>query len=324
MQENTSPKSTPTPLNTHSGNMTENPQQARSGQSVIPNMAAQAVGESQAHPIELVEAECSQPPGLRVDGTEIAIAVATPGRATKWAGWMDRALVRQVLATDPINCGRGRTVAKWVEVSDTLRLLTPQPILRSPESCRQRVKKLIEIYKKNELRSLQKSGTNEEFGEFELNMVELATRWDQSSTDPATRKLAQAKAAQLELDGRRVREDSMRGLVRRREEELNSAGGAGSGVEVPATKKPKNALAKNVEKVLEELAAEMKEDKEELKELEAKQDQKHEDLMRCILGLTDEIREQSERRSHDAFLEREARKDELVLILEALRKDGEI
>ncbi|KAG0133618.1 hypothetical protein HOY82DRAFT_604263 [Tuber indicum] len=271
--------------------MTENPQQARSGKSVIPNMAAQAVGESQAHPLELLEAECSQPPGLRVDGTEIAIAVATPGRAIKWAGWMDRVLVRQV-----------------------------------PESCRQRVKKLIEIYKKNELRLLQKSGTNEEFGEFELNMVELATRWDQSSTDPATRKLAQAKAAQLELDGRRVREDSMWGLVRRREEELNSARGAGSGIEVPATKKPKNALAKNVEKVLEELAAEMKEDKEELKELEAKQHQKHEDFMRRILGLqvTDEIREQSEHRSHDAFLECEARKDELVLILEALRKDGEI
>jgi len=46
--------------------------------------------------------------------------------------------------------------------------------------------------------------------------------------------------------------------------------------------------------------------------------------MRGILGLTDEIREQSERRSHDEYLEHEARKDELVLILEALHRDGDI
>ena len=69
------------------------------------------------------------------------------GRGTKWDGWMDRALVRQVLATDPITCGRGQTATKWKEVAEVLQDLKPQPILRSAESCRQRVKKLIEIYK---------------------------------------------------------------------------------------------------------------------------------------------------------------------------------
>lgn len=150
-------------------------------------------------------------------------------------------------------------------------------------------------------------------------MVELATRWDQSSIDPTTRRLAQEKTARLEKDGRRVRDDSMRGLVRRRDEGGDSLEGT-----IQATKKPKNSAMKAVEKVLEEFTAGMDEDKEEMRELEAKHDQKHEDLMRGILGLTDEIREQSERRSHDAYLEREARKDELVLILEALRRDGEI
>lgn len=61
-----------------------------------------------------------------------------------------------------------------------------------------------------------------------------------------------------------------------------------------------------------------------LKELERKAEKKHEDIMFGILGLTDEIREQSERRSDDAFLEGEARKEELAMILEALRKDNEI
>jgi len=69
------------------------------------------------------------------------------GKALKWSGWMDRAVVRQVLATDPINCARGNTVAKWAEVSSVLQKLEPQPVNKSPESCRQRVKKLVEIYK---------------------------------------------------------------------------------------------------------------------------------------------------------------------------------
>ena len=60
---------------------------------------------------------------------------------------MDQALVRQVLASDPLNCVRGSTTMKWVEVSTALNDLRPQPIFRSAESCRQRVKKLVEIYK---------------------------------------------------------------------------------------------------------------------------------------------------------------------------------
>lgn len=68
----------------------------------------------------------------------------------------------------------------------------------------------------------------------------------------------------------------------------------------------------------------MQEDKEEMKELEANQDQKHEDLMRGIFQLMEEIRESSERRSHDTYLKREARKGDLVVILEALGQDGEI
>ena len=155
-------------------------------------------------------------------------------------------------------------------------------------------------------------------------MVEVATRWDQSSIDPTTRRLAQEKAARLEREGRQVRDDSMRGLVRRRDGGEEGPDSAVGGATAPPTKKPKNAAMKAVEKVLEEFTAGMQEDKEEMRVLEAKQDEKHEDLMRGILELTNEIREQSELRSHDAYLEREARKEELVLILEALRRDGEI
>lgn len=183
----------------------------------------------------------------------------------------------------------------------------------------------MQIKKKAELASLKKSGTDEEFGEFELNMVELATRWNQSSVDPTTRRLARLKATQLELDGKRVREASMRGLVRRREEKEESEAAVGSeDLRGKRKKKEKNESVKSIEKILGDFAEGVEEDKKELKEMERKADEKHEDFMYGILELTEEIREQSERRSHDAFLEREARKEELAMILEALRKDNEI
>jgi len=84
---------------------------------------------------------------LENDPTPGSGARSQSGRAAKWTGWMDQALVRQVLATDPLNCARGRTVAKWAEVAGILQTLEPQPIFRSAESCRQRVKKLVEIFK---------------------------------------------------------------------------------------------------------------------------------------------------------------------------------
>jgi len=82
-------------------------------------------------------------------------------------------------------------------------------------------------------------------------MVELTTRWDQSSIDPTTRKLAQEKAARLERDGRRVQEDSMWELLRRGNESEHTPKDTGGCPSAPPTKKPKNAAMKAVEKVLE-------------------------------------------------------------------------
>lgn len=153
-------------------------------------------------------------------------------------------------------------------------------------------------------------------------MIELTARSDQCSTDPDTRKLAREKAAELELDGKQVRDDSMRGLVRQWEEEEGEGSNIGTGRQRKRTKK--QSIGKSVDKILAEFTEGMEKDEENLREIEERQEEKHEDLMHALLGLTDEIRELSERRSHDAYLEREARKDELVLILEALRKDNEI
>ncbi|RPA96552.1 hypothetical protein L873DRAFT_1791540 [Choiromyces venosus 120613-1] len=82
--------------------------------------------------------------------------------------------------------------------------------------------------------------------------------------------------------------------------------------------------AVNVDKVLLEFREGLQRDEKELREIERKQKEKHQDLMHAILGLTDKIREESEHHSHEAFLEHEAWKDELILILEVLRKDHQI
>lgn len=90
-------------------------------------------------------------------------------------------------------------------------------------------------------------------------------------------------------------------------------------------KRAKNVFAKNVDKILLiDFAEGIEEDKKEMNKMEEKADQKDDDLMYSILGLTEEIWEQSERSSHDAYLEWEARKEELAMILEALRIDNEI
>ena len=47
------------------------------------------------------------------------------GNVPKWLNWMDQALVRPLLATDPLNYIRGSTASKWAEVSIPLEELQP-------------------------------------------------------------------------------------------------------------------------------------------------------------------------------------------------------
>jgi len=50
--------------------------------------------------------------GFTSEGAYPVAGSSSARRAAKWTDWMDSALIHQVLATDPINCGCGRTVAK--------------------------------------------------------------------------------------------------------------------------------------------------------------------------------------------------------------------
>ena len=65
----------------------------------------------------------------------------------------------------------------------------------------------------------------------------------------------------------------------------------------------------------------MQDNKNEISVQEATQDEKHEDLLCEILEITNRIQGQSEPRSNNSDIEREARIKELVPILVPLRHD---
>jgi hypothetical protein len=162
------------------------------------------------------------------------------------------------------------------------------------------------------LHSLQKTGTDEEFGEFKLNMVEIATRWDQSSTNPRLRVEANAKAQQLERDGKKVRDDSMRGLVRKRDKKVStshhprknsySSDASESTITIaPSSKKPKkapkDAAAKRSDKVLNFAMDDIEDGKRKFEQLEEKENRRHGELVVELKRLSEEMeRDREERR----------------------------
>lgn len=92
------------------------------------------------------------------------------GKAMKWEAWEDRALARQVLADDPINCIRVRTPEKWLEVSIHLYELRPKAMNSTGESYRARMKKLVLLHRSEQSRSLHKTGADEEVYQFIQDM----------------------------------------------------------------------------------------------------------------------------------------------------------
>ncbi|KAI5839383.1 hypothetical protein DFP73DRAFT_598662 [Morchella snyderi] len=194
-----------------------------------------------------------------------------PGKAAKWEPWEDRALARQVLADDPINCIRGRTPEKWLDVSVHLSEIRPKPIRRTADSCRARMKKLVLLHKSDQSRSLQKTGANEEVNQFIQDTDELLIRWDQGSIDPSVRQVAEEQSRRLEGEGQVVRDASLRGLRRKRDETIEQSGGEASEEELDEqsrpTKKRKNDTARRINMVLDDLAREEDSDNAALMEL---------------------------------------------------------
>lgn len=108
------------------------------------------------------------------------------------------------------------------------------------------------------MRSQQKTGTNEEVDQFIQDMDEVVVRWDQSSVDPIVREQAVEKAKKLEADGLKVRDDTLRGLVRKRDEAVQKAREDGESPPPLQKKAKKNETARRVDAVITEMEEENK------------------------------------------------------------------
>ncbi|KAF8432317.1 hypothetical protein BGX38DRAFT_1263267 [Terfezia claveryi] len=140
-------------------------------------------------------------------------ATPVPERRTtqKWQPWEDRALAKQVLADDPYNCTRGQAMKGWELVAENLACIQPVPIKRSAIACKSRCIYLVKAHKAKESLSLQKTGADELVSEYTRDMDEIVMRSDQHGRDPEVKAEAKRRLEELEQDGKRVREEAMRG-----------------------------------------------------------------------------------------------------------------
>lgn len=264
--------------------------------------------------------EVGELPSQLGDATEAGGgSVPTSTGPKRWDAWEDRALARQVLADDPINCLRGLTQEKWQDVANHLGEMrsSGRLIVRSGESCRIRMKKLVMLHKKEQARSLQKTGTNEEISQFIQDMDEIVMRWDQGSVDPEVRQIAIEKARRLEMDGREVRMASLLGIVRKSNELDDGPGRFGEGVDSEgldevrkAKKAKKNESSKKIDAVLEEFHREAENDAAVMQELQDVEKRHHSEVVDGLKSLADELRADRQARWEEAKRDRETRREE--------------
>ncbi|KAH8149543.1 uncharacterized protein LAJ45_06171 [Morchella importuna] len=111
-------------------------------------------------------------------------------RGGSWLPWEDRLLAKEVLARDPITNREGRKEDRWKEIARNLESLNMQ---RSWASCKDRISKLIEYHRQEQIKARQATGTNEEVTDFISNMDNIILLSDSVSMDQEIRKKAKAK-----------------------------------------------------------------------------------------------------------------------------------
>lgn len=146
-------------------------------------------------------------------------------------------------------------------------------------------------------------------------MDELVIRWDhwQGSIDPSVRQVAVERARRLEGEGQVVRDASLRGLVRKRDEiraQSDTEESEEENEQSRSTKKRKNDTARRINEVLDDLAREEDADNAVLMELRDVEAKHHSELVSGLKTLAEELKEDRLARKEEADRERELRKQE--------------
>ncbi|KAF6742219.1 hypothetical protein DFP72DRAFT_1179447 [Ephemerocybe angulata] len=142
-------------------------------------------------------------------------------RQPNWRAWQDRALIEEALSLKPFLESKGAPIQEaWDTLADTMHRHTAQnggtSIDRTGAACRARFKVIMDAHKRNEARSLQDTGTNEDVNEHIMRLTTIAALI-KDHEDEKERKAASAKSrtsaetkAALEL-----RDAAMKGTVKR-------------------------------------------------------------------------------------------------------------
>ncbi|KAF8454736.1 hypothetical protein BGX38DRAFT_1258420 [Terfezia claveryi] len=139
---------------------------------------------------------------------------AQESKKFKWQPWQDHLLAKQVLAEDPFGSVRGQTMKSWEAISDALALIKLVGIMRSGIACKSRCGALIKAHKAENLLSLKKTGTDEEVFNYTRDMDEILIRSEQQAHDPAIKAEAKHKLEKLKDDGKKIRDEAMRGQAK--------------------------------------------------------------------------------------------------------------
>lgn len=156
--------------------------------------------------------------------------------------------------------------------------------------------------------------------QFVQDMDEIVIRWDQSSIDPVIRKEAVEKAQKLEADGQQVRDDSLRGLVRKRDEVARKAKEEGKSLSPPPKKAKRNEVARKVDVIIGEMEKENKKDEEIVKKMQEIENQHHADVIASLQSLTRELKEDRLERYEEAKREKDIRRQEWLEMMRVLAR----
>ncbi|KAF8470100.1 hypothetical protein BDZ91DRAFT_847259 [Kalaharituber pfeilii] len=130
-------------------------------------------------------------------------------RGAEWKPWEDRALAKEIMAAGVLVAGKGKSIEKWEEVARALKKIGS---IRTGKSSKSRFNKLLTELRAQNLRSLQKTGTNEEVTTFLYDMENLNSLAEIQSKDPQLRAQARERQKKLDEEGKLMRKEAMEGM----------------------------------------------------------------------------------------------------------------
>ncbi|KAF8453712.1 hypothetical protein BDZ91DRAFT_786702 [Kalaharituber pfeilii] len=184
-------------------------------------------------------------------------------RGQNWQSWEDRALVKEVTGVNPLTCEKGKTMEKWEIVSANLKKVG---CIRTAKAIKDRFYKLLAEHRKNNLKSLQKTGTNEEISNFLYEMENLSSLAELQSRNPTLRAEAKDRTQRLNDEGKMIRQFAMESMS------VVGSSRGGSQTPEPSNKKRKRRDINNIVEIMEEEAATYN---ARVRQLQIKEEERH-------------------------------------------------